>query len=74
MSAIVAGEHCKACGKEYYLSVGNPKWYTDVVDKGLPKSEGYVAFEMLRASGMCIGCYAETIEEPEEWGDTECEY
>ena len=58
MSAVVAGKSCKQCKKPYYVSFGHPKWFDDVVKRGMPKSELYKQFEELRHSGMCPQCYA----------------
>lgn len=69
MSAIVAGESCKICKKEYWYSFGHPKWYDDVVQKGLEKSEEYLEYEELSRSGMCMSCYIdEWIKETSQDG------
>lgn len=57
MSAIIAGNSCKICGKKYRLSLGHPKWYDDVVKKRLPKSDEFLVFEKMCRSGMCFNCF-----------------
>lgn len=63
MSAIIAGNSCKKCGKKYYLSLGHPKWYDDVMKRRLPKSDEFIKFEKMALSGMCPGCYMKENEE-----------
>lgn len=60
MSAIVAGNKCKKCGCKYFSSFGHPKWYDDVVKRGLPKPPIYLEFEDFRKSGKCEACYRRT--------------
>lgn len=57
MSAIIAGEHCKVCGKPYWYSFGHPKWYDDVVKRKMLKSNAFKRFESIRRSGMCVRCF-----------------
>jgi len=63
MSAIIAGKSCKRCGNPFYVSLGHPDWYDDVIKRGLPATERYDNFCILRQSGMCLDCFAETMEE-----------
>jgi len=63
VSAIIAGKSCKKCKKDYYLSLGHPKWYDDVVKRCLPKSDNFLQFERLARSGMCLGCFIKENEE-----------
>ena len=62
MSAIIAGNSCKKCGKGHYLSLGHPKWYDDVIKRCLPKSDNFLQFEKLARSGTCLGCFIEENE------------
>ena len=59
MSAIILGNSCRKCKREYYLSLGHPKWYDDVVKRRMPKSDDYLQFERVAVSGMCLSCYVE---------------
>lgn len=63
MNAIIAGKPCKKCGKKYYLSLGHPKWFDDVMKRHLPKSDEFLKFEKMAASGMCPKCYMEGHKE-----------
>lgn len=58
MSAVIAGTKCRGCGNSYYVSLGHPKWFDDVVKHNKPKSELFKQFEELQASGFCPPCYA----------------
>lgn len=57
MSAIIAGNSCKKCEKKYWLSLGHPKWYDDVMKRRLPKSDNFLVFEKIVRSGMCFRCF-----------------
>jgi len=57
MSAIVAGKSCKKCKKEYWVSLGHPKWYDDVMVRRLPESENFSEYKKLTKSGMCLACF-----------------
>jgi hypothetical protein len=59
MSAIIAGKKCKGCGEEYYTSMGHPKWYDDVIKRGLPENETFKEFRKMQKSGYCVSCYSE---------------
>jgi hypothetical protein len=58
MSAIIAGKECKGCKQDYYMSFGHPKWYDDVVKRGMPESEKFKEFRKLQQSGYCLLCYS----------------
>lgn len=64
MSAIIAGKACKKCGKEYYLSLGHPRWYDDVVKRGKPKSDHYREWEEMKKSGKCPNCFIGDLIKP----------
>lgn len=55
MSVIIAGEKCKSCGKEFWLSLGHPKWF----DFPMKYPEQYELFKELRLSGKCAYCFNE---------------
>ena len=57
MSATIAGESCKKCGDEYYVSLGHPKWFDDVIKRDLPFNDTWKAFCRFAASGECPDCY-----------------
>ncbi len=57
MSAIISGWKCKDCKQKYWISLGHPKWYDDVVKKGEPKNESFELFEDIQKSGRCLTCY-----------------
>ncbi len=57
MSAIITGSSCKKCKRKYYLSLGHPKWYDDVIKRGMSKSDNFLAYEKLCKSGMCPSCF-----------------
>ena len=57
MSAIIAGKSCKRCGEKFYVSLGHPKWYDDVVKRGKPPCSKFERFESMRKSGMCYNCF-----------------
>lgn len=57
MSAIIAGKSCKACKKLYWLTFGHPKWYDNVVKRGMPESNAFRRFREIAKSGMCLSCY-----------------
>ncbi len=63
MSAIITGSSCKKCKRKYYLSLGHPKWYDDVVKRRMPKSNNYLQFERMAVSGMCLSCFVEENRE-----------
>jgi len=62
MSAIVAGKSCKKCEKEYWVCFGHPKWYDDVILRGLNPSNEFKEFEALVGSGMCPACFLKIHE------------
>jgi len=57
MSAIIAGESCKECKQEFYISFGHPEWYDDVVKRHLPESDQFKLFRDMSWSGLCPNCY-----------------
>ncbi len=59
MSAIIAGKSCRKCKREYYLSLGHPKWYDDVIKRRMPTAADYLQFERVAVSGMCPRCSVE---------------
>jgi len=66
MSAIIAGKSCRGCGREYWVSLGHPEWYDDVVKRGLEKSENFKRYERMAKSGMCPRCYLKLKDQNEE--------
>lgn len=56
MSAIIAGKSCKSCKREYWSSLGNPKWFMDITSKG------HEAFVRLLKQGKCLECLSEDDE------------
>lgn len=57
MSAIIAGNACKKCGKKYWISFGHPKWYDDVIKRRAPKNETFLQFEKMARSDLCFKCF-----------------
>lgn len=57
MSCIIAGDACAECGKKYWVSLGHPNWFDDVIKRGKPKSEDYLFFEDMAQSGKCPKCF-----------------
>ena len=57
MSAIVAGQMCRICGKEHWTSFGHPDWFK--------KREGelWKGFLSFRSSGLCATCWITCISE-----------
>lgn len=66
MSAIISGWHCKSCDKKFSISFGHPKWWDDVVKRGLPKSEKFLIFEKIAKSGKCITCWIKEDTEDDD--------
>ena len=63
MSAIIAGQSCKRCNSNYWLSMGHHKWYDDVVKRNKKPTEIYKTFREAQASGLCPNCWlSEVIE------------
>jgi len=54
MSAIIAGK-CSQCQKDYYISMGHPKWFDDKVQRALDNPI-YDSFETLRKRKLCPDC------------------
>lgn len=57
MSVIISGESCVSCKKSFWVSLGHPKWYDDVIKRGMPKNENYLRLEKIAKSGKCPECY-----------------
>lgn len=57
MSAIITGEACKECGRKYWVSLGHPKWYDDVMKRREPKGEDFLFYENMVLSGKCPNCF-----------------
>ena len=57
MSAIISGWQCKDCKEKYWISLGHPKWFDDVIKKGEPKNATFELFEDIQKSGRCLTCY-----------------
>lgn len=62
MSAIIAGESCKKCGNKYFVSLGHPPWFDDVVKKRKPPCEIYKRYLRIAQSGKCPTCITGVIE------------
>jgi hypothetical protein len=64
MSAIISGRSCKNCNKKnWYISLGHPKWWHDIVIKGKKKNLTYATYEHILRSGLCPKCYISSIKE-----------
>lgn len=63
MSAIIAGDNCRGCGKDYYISLGHPKWYNDVVKHKRPENKIFKLYKRICRSGLCLNCFSQLGEE-----------
>jgi len=61
MSAIIAG-NCKQCKRDFYVSLGHPRWFDEAIWKGKTDSPEYQEFLKVRASGLCTNCYRKREE------------
>lgn len=66
MSAIIAGKKCKKCSGSWYVSLGHPKWFDDVVKRRKEPNVVYRTFEDCRHSGLCAACWLVDIVERAE--------
>jgi hypothetical protein len=62
MSAIIAGEKCKLCSKRYFVSMGHPDWFDNVIKRRKEPCSIYRRYVRIAKSGICTFCLTGKVE------------
>jgi hypothetical protein len=62
MSAIVAGKSCKLCKNKYYVSIGHPDWFDNVVKRRRKPCPIYKRYVRIAKSRLCPTCLTGRID------------